>query len=121
MSSVCVIIVTTADSKIKKSDGDMKIELKRTKDILKYLGEHKRKGQILCGFSMETDNVIENSRRKLTSKNCDMICANSLRTSGAGFGTDTNVVTIITPDYETQLELMSKSDVANVILDKITK
>lgn len=111
--------VTTADSKIKKSDGDMKIELKRTKDILKYLGEHKRKGQILCGFSMETDNVIENSRRKLTSKNCDMICANSLRTSGAGFGTDTNVVTIITQTEDKELPLLTKEETAHRILDHI--
>lgn len=111
--------VTTADSKIKKSDGDMKIELKRTKDILKYLGEHKLKGQILCGFSMETDNVIENSRRKLTSKNCDMICANSLRTSGAGFGTDTNVVTIITQTEDKELPLLTKEETAHRILDHI--
>ncbi|MBE6902786.1 MAG: bifunctional phosphopantothenoylcysteine decarboxylase/phosphopantothenate--cysteine ligase CoaBC [Ruminococcaceae bacterium] len=111
--------VTTADSKIKKSDGDMKIELKRTKDILKHLGENKREGQIICGFSMETDNVIENSRKKLTSKNCDMICANSLRTAGAGFGTDTNVITMITKDSEQELPLMSKEDAAHMILDRI--
>lgn len=113
--------VTTAESKIKKSDGDMKIELKRTKDILKHLGENKRDGQLICGFSMETDNVIENSRKKLASKNCDMICANSLRTAGAGFGTDTNVITIITKDTEKELELMSKESAAHVILDKITE
>ena len=113
--------VITADSKLKKSDDDMKIELKRTRDILKYLGEHKRKGQFLCGFSMETDNVIENSRKKLLSKNCDMICANSLRTKGAGFGTDTNVITVITRDSEHQLELMSKDKAAHAILDAILK
>lgn len=113
--------VTTADSKIKKSDGDMKIELKRTKDILKHLGENKREGQLICGFSMETDNVIENSRRKLTAKNCDMICANSLRTAGAGFGTDTNVITLITKDGERELPLMSKESAAHEILDELIK
>lgn len=111
--------VVTADSKIKKSDDDMSIALKRTKDILKYIGHHRREGQVLCGFSMETDNVIENSRRKLASKNVDMICANSLRTSGAGFGTDTNVITMITADGDEELELMSKFDAANKILTKL--
>lgn len=110
-----------SDSKIKKSDGDMKIELKRTKDILKYLGENKRSGQIICGFSMETDNVLENSRKKLISKNCDMICANSLRTAGAGFGTETNIITIITADDEQELPLMSKEEAAHRILDRILK
>ncbi|MGN1110538.1 MAG: bifunctional phosphopantothenoylcysteine decarboxylase/phosphopantothenate--cysteine ligase CoaBC [Oscillospiraceae bacterium] len=113
--------VTTADSKLKKSDDDMSIALKRTKDILKHLGEHKREGQFICGFSMETDNVIENSRRKLSSKNCDMICANSLRAAGAGFGTDTNIITLITKDSETELELMSKEKAAHIILDNILK
>ena len=111
--------VTTADTKIKKSDGDMKIELKRTKDILKHLGHNRREGQFICGFSMETDNVIENSRKKLASKNVDMICANSLRTAGAGFGTDTNVITMITADGDEEMEIMSKFDAANVILSKI--
>lgn len=111
----------TADSKIKKSDGDMKIELKRTKDILKALGEKKHEGQFICGFSMETDNVLENSRKKLISKNCDMICANSIRTSGAGFGTDTNIITIITKDSENELELMSKDAAAHRIFDEIIK
>ena len=109
----------TADSKLKKSDGDMKIELMRTKDILKTLGEDKREGQIICGFSMETDNVLENSRAKLEKKNCDMICANSLRTQGAGFGTDTNVITMITRDGCEELELMSKQNAAHKILDKL--
>lgn len=104
--------VTVADSKLKKSDSDMKIELKRTKDILKYLGEHKPDRQILCGFSMETDNVIENSRKKLVSKNCDMICANSLKTYGAGFGGDTNVVTVITAGDDIELPLLSKEQTA---------
>lgn len=111
--------VTTADNKIKKSDSDMSIPIKRTKDILKYLGEHKSDGQIICGFSMETENVLENSRKKLTAKNCDMICANSLRTAGAGFGTDTNIITLITSDNIEQLEIMPKSDVANVILTRL--
>lgn len=111
--------VTVADSKLKKSDSDMKIELKRTKDILKYLGEHKPDRQILCGFSMETDNVIENSRKKLVSKNCDMICANSLKTYGAGFGGDTNVVTVITAGDDIELPLLSKEQTAHRILDII--
>ncbi|MBO5575469.1 MAG: bifunctional phosphopantothenoylcysteine decarboxylase/phosphopantothenate--cysteine ligase CoaBC [Ruminococcus sp.] len=109
----------TAESKIKKSDDDMKIELVRTKDILKALGENKREGQLICGFSMETDNVIENSRRKLESKHCDMICANSLRTQGAGFGVDTNVITLITKQDTCELELMSKDEAAHRILDKL--
>lgn len=110
--------VTVADSKIKKSDGDMSIPLKRTTDILKYIGEN-RTNQIVCGFSMETDNVIENSRKKLVTKNCDMICANSLKTSGAGFGTDTNIITMITKDGTEEIELMSKFDAANIILSKL--
>ena len=113
--------VTVAEGKIKKKDGDMNIELRRTKDILKYLGENKKEGQFICGFSMETDNVIENSRAKLQKKNCDMICANSLRTAGAGFGVDTNVLTIITADKEIALDLMSKDEVAHRILDEIVK
>lgn len=111
--------VTTADSKLKKSDSDMSIPLKRTADILKYIGENRRKDQVICGFSMETDNLIENSRKKLASKNCDMICANSLRTAGAGFGTDTNIISMITPDNVQELELMSKFDAANAILSKL--
>ncbi len=110
---------TTADHKLKKSEGDMSIPLKRTKDILKALGEKKREGQIICGFSMETDNMLENSRKKLDSKNCDMICANSLRTQGAGFGVDTNVITMITKEDNTELPIMSKDEAAHIILDKI--
>jgi phosphopantothenoylcysteine decarboxylase/phosphopantothenate--cysteine ligase len=110
---------TVADSKMKKSDSDLSIPLKRTQDILKYLGAHKREGQFLCGFSMETDNVLENSRKKLLSKNCDMICANSLRHEGAGFGVDTNVITLITKDSETELPQMSKEDAAHRIYDVI--
>lgn len=112
--------ITTADSKLKKSEGEMFIELKRTKDILKYLGENKRPGQFICGFSMETDNVIENSSKKLYSKNCDMICANSLRTEGAGFGTDTNVITLINREGAEELPKMTKEMAAHRILDKIT-
>ncbi len=111
--------VSTAENKIKKSDSDMKIELKRTQDILKYLGEHKPEQQFLCGFSMETEHVLENSRKKLTSKNCDMICANSLKTEGAGFGTDTNILTLITKDSETELPKLSKEEAAHKILDKV--
>lgn len=113
--------LTVADSKIKKSDSDMSIPLKRTVDILKYIGENKHEGLKVCGFSMETDNVIENSRKKLGSKNADMICANSLRSAGAGFGTDTNIITIITRDDTEELEIMTKFDAANVILSKIIK
>ena len=109
----------TEDNKIKKKDGDLSIPLVRTKDILKALGENKRPGQILCGFSMETENVLENSRKKLESKHCDMICANSLKSAGAGFGTDTNIVTLITKNSEESLELMSKEQVAHKILDKL--
>ena len=111
--------VTVADNKIKKSDGDVQIPLKRTQDILKYLGENKKTGQIICGFSMETENVIENSKKKLISKNCDLICANSIKSEGAGFGVDTNVVTMITKTDCTELEMMSKDCVAHKILDKI--
>lgn len=113
--------VSISDSKIKKSGSDLKIELKRTKDILKFLGEHKRSGQFICGFSMETDDVIENSRKKLMSKNCDMICANSLKTPGSGFSTDTNIITVITQDGEKVLEKMSKEEAAHRILDIIMK
>ncbi len=110
---------SVADSKMKKKDGELSIELKRTQDILKYLGAHKQEGQFLCGFSMETDNVIENSRKKLTGKNADMICANSLRTAGAGFGVDTNIITLITAGFEKELELMSKDAAAHEILTVI--
>lgn len=112
--------VSTAKEKIKKSDNGMsEIKLKRTEDIIGYLGEHKRKGQFICGFSMETENMLENSRKKLTKKNMDMIVANNLKTQGAGFGTDTNVVTIITDDEEKSLPIMSKKEVAHSILSEI--
>ncbi len=108
-----------AENKVKKSDGDMSIPLTRTRDILKTLGENKPSGQLLCGFSMETENVIENSSKKLYSKNCDMICANSLRTEGAGFGTDTNVVTMITADGSEELPKLTKLDTAAKIFDRL--
>lgn len=109
----------TSDEKIKKSDGDMAIDMERTDDILGYLGSCKKPGQFLCGFSMETQNMLENSRAKLSKKNLDMIVANNLKVKGAGFGTDTNVVTIITADMEKELELMSKDEVAARLLDEI--
>ncbi|MEE1305990.1 MAG: bifunctional phosphopantothenoylcysteine decarboxylase/phosphopantothenate--cysteine ligase CoaBC [Agathobacter sp.] len=108
-----------ADEKIKKKDGDSSIQLERTEDILSYLGAHKREGQFICGFSMETENMLENSRAKLVKKNVDMIIANNLKVSGAGFGTDTNIVTIITADDNKELELMSKDDVAEFIVTEI--
>ena len=105
--------------KTKKGDGNMNIELERTDDILAWLGAHRREGQMLCGFSMETQNMLENSRAKLAKKNVDMIVANSLRTAGAGFGTDTNLVTVITKDGAEELELMSKEQVAHELLNRI--
>lgn len=109
------------DQKMKKSDSDLSIPLKRTQDILKYLGEHRTDGQVICGFSMETQNMIENSKRKLQSKNIDMICANNLKTEGAGFGVDTNVITVITESEVKELPLQSKESVANAILDECLK
>lgn len=111
--------IEMADHKIKKSDGDMSINLKRTKDILKHLGETKRNGQFICGFSMETENLIENSTKKLKKKNVNMICANSLNTEGAGFGTDTNIISVITNDGVKELPMLSKFETANAILDEI--
>lgn len=108
-----------SSEKVKKSDDELAIELERTPDILKHLGENKKKDQFLCGFSMETQNMLENSRAKLTKKNLDMIVANNLKVSGAGFGTDTNIVTLITKEKETELTIMSKDDVAKCILDEI--
>lgn len=105
--------------KMKKSDDQMSIELERTDDILKYLGEHKKEKQFLCGFSMETSNMISNSRAKLVKKNLDMIAANCLKVDGAGFQGDTNVLTLITQNEEVSLDLMSKEDASNIILDKI--
>lgn len=108
-----------SDEKVKKSDGEMVIELERTDDILKYLGLHKREDQFLCGFSMETENMLGNSRAKLAKKNLDMIVANNLKVPGAGFAGDTNVVTLITQDGEVELPLLSKEETAVRILNKI--
>jgi phosphopantothenoylcysteine decarboxylase / phosphopantothenate---cysteine ligase len=107
------------DEKVKKQDKEMSIELKKTDDILKYLGEHRTPQQFLCGFSMETQNMIGNSRAKLGKKHLDMVAANNLKVAGAGFQGDTNVLTLITQDEDVSLQLMSKEDAANVILDKI--
>lgn len=107
-----------ADDKIKKHDGDLSIPLQRTKDILAYLGEHRSDHQIICGFSMETRDMLENSQGKLHKKKVDMICANNLKVPGAGFGVDTNVITMITGDEITQLPLLTKEETANAILDK---
>lgn len=107
------------DRKIKKKEGDNVLELARTTDILGTLGARKRADQFICGFSMETENLVENSRAKLEKKHLDMIVANNLRTQGAGFGTETNVVTMIRPDKMTELPLLSKLDVAHHILDEV--
>ncbi len=108
--------VITAEEKIKKQDGGLTLELKKTTDILKFLGENRKEGQFLCGFSMETEHMIENSKAKLVKKNVDMIVANNLKTEGAGFGTDTNCVTLITNDEVTELAKMSKDEVAGELL-----
>ena len=113
--------IAVSEDKMKKSDMDMNIPVERTRDILKYLGEHKRPNQFLCGFSMETKDMMENSRRKLLSKNLDMIVANNLKVEGAGFGVDTNVITMIMPGKEIALEMMSKDEVAEQILDEILR
>lgn len=111
--------VHVAEEKVKKSDSSFSLELERTDDILKYLGKHKKPGQFLCGFSMETENMLENSRKKLEKKHLDMIAANNLKVPGAGFETTTNIITIITPDSVKELELMSKDDAASRLLDEI--
>ena len=108
-----------SDQKMKKKEDQLFLELERTDDILQYLGDHKKKGQLLCGFAMETENLISNSRAKLTKKNLDMIAANNLKVEGAGFQTDTNVLTLITQNEEVSLEKMSKEDAAGIILDKL--
>ena len=112
---------TVADNKIKKSDDDLSIPLERTKDILKTLGENKKDGQFLCGFSMETENMIENSKAKLIKKGLDMIAANNVKVEGAGFGTDTNILTLITKDDQKELPIMSKDEAADALLDAILK
>lgn len=110
-----------SNEKMKKSDGELTLELERTRDILGYLGSHKKEGQFLCGFAMETQNLLENAKEKLARKNADMIVANNLKIQGAGFGTDTNVVTIITEDGTQALKLMSKEEVSGHILNEILK
>lgn len=110
-----------SSQKMKKSDGNLQIPLKRTQDILQFLGEHKPEKQFLCGFSMETENLLEHSRKKLFSKHCDMICANSLTTEGSGFGTDTNILTLITARETVTLPKLSKEQAAHQILDHIRK
>lgn len=112
---------SVSDNKIKKKDGDMSIALERTTDILKTLGENKKDGQFLCGFSMETENMIENSRAKLAGKNLDMIAANNVKVDGAGFGVDTNILTLITEDDQKQLPIMSKDEAADALLNEIIK
>lgn len=111
--------IKTADEKIKKTDNDLSIGLKRTTDILKYIGENREEGQFVCGFSMETENLVENSKKKLIKKNIDMIAANNLKVEGAGFGTDTNIITIITRDNIKEFPIMSKDETAVKILDEI--
>lgn len=110
-----------SDEKVKKKDDDLALPLKRTEDILGFLGKNRREGQFLCGFSMETENMLENSKAKLVKKNVDMIVANNVKVDGAGFGTDTNVVTLIKKDFAEELPIMSKEEVANRILDEIVK
>lgn len=113
--------VNVSEEKMKKTEGELSIPLERTQDILQYLGTHKTEGQFLCGFSMETQNMLENSRKKLEKKNLDMIAANNLKVEGAGFGTDTNVITLITKDMEKELAIMTKAEAADEILDEIMR
>lgn len=113
--------IFAAEEKVKKKESEMSIELERTEDILQFLGDNRREGQFLCGFSMETENMVENSKAKLDKKHVDMIVANNLKQAGAGFGTDTNVVTLITKDECEELPMMSKEEVAKYIMDVIRK
>lgn len=113
--------VTVAENKIKKSPGDKSIALERTTDILAWLGEHRREGQVLCGFAMETEHMVEHAKEKLTRKHVDMIAANNVKVAGAGFGTDTNVVTLITEDGVEELAKMSKEEVASRIVDALLR
>ena len=113
--------VAVAENKIKKSPGDMSIALERTTDILAWLGEHRREGQVLCGFAMETEHMVEHAKEKLTGKHVDMIAANNIKVAGAGFGTDTNVVTLITEDGVEELAKMSKEEVASRIVDALLR
>ena len=110
-----------AEEKVKKADGDMSIALERTQDILAYLGEHKQPGQVLCGFAMETENMVEHALGKLKKKNLDLIVANNVKVEGAGFGTDTNVVTLITDEEIRELALMKKEEVAQQLVDELLK
>lgn len=110
---------TVATEKVKKKEGDLSIPLSRTQDILAHLGTNKKEGQLLCGFSMETENMLENSKKKLEKKNADMIVANNLKQAGAGFGTDTNIITLITKDNVTELPILSKEKAADAILDAL--
>ena len=112
---------TVADNKLKKKDGDLSIPLERTQDILAALGESKRPGQFLCGFSMETENMLENSRKKLEKKHLDLIAANNVKVAGAGFAVDTNVLTLIGPDGVKELPLLSKDAAADALLDEIVR
>ncbi len=109
----------TAEEKLKKTDDELNIELERTEDILSFLGKNKREGQFLCGFSMETENMIENSLRKLEKKNLDLIAANNLKQKGAGFGADTNIITLLSRDETIELPIMSKEEAADKLLDYI--
>ena len=111
--------VSVSDEKIKKKDGDLSLPMRRTTDILAYLGEHRKPGQFICRFSMETENLVENSKKKLQKKNADLIVANNLRDEGAGFGTDTNVVTLVMEEGIVELPCMSKEEVAEAVLDAI--
>ena len=112
---------TVSEEKVKKSEGEMSLELEKTDDILLYLGQNKKDGQFLCGFSMETQNLAENSRKKLEKKNLDMVAANNLKVEGAGFQGDTNCMTLITKEEEIELPLLSKEETASRIIDQILK
>ncbi len=113
--------IVVAEDKIKKTDGDLAIPLERTKDIIGYLGQHRQPGQFLCGFSMETQDMVENSRKKLEKKNLDMIAANNVKLEGTGFQVDTNQLTLITKGGLLELPLVSKEEAANLLLDEIRK
>ena len=113
--------INVSENKIKKKDNNLSITLEKTEDILQYCGTHKKENQFICGFSMETENMIENSKKKLIEKNVDMIACNNLKQKGAGFGVDTNIITIITKDNINELPLLSKNEAANKLLDEIMK
>ena len=113
--------INVSENKIKKKDNNLTITLEKTEDILQYCGTHKKENQFICGFSMETENMIENSKKKLIEKNVDMIACNNLKQKGAGFGVDTNIITIITKDNINELPLLSKNEAANKLLDEIMK